>query len=201
MKTLIEEQLYLAFRDHKAEMALAWTQYFGDSGPWSVGVGDILRERADAIVSPANSYGYMDGGIDLAYRARFGLKLQNRLQQVIRDRFDGRLPIGRAVVIPTSDRRLPRVIAAPTMDRPGSIVGTDNVRLAMQAVLETALLFNERQRELGGELIGRVLIPGMGTGIGQVEPFDAAEQMRAAVDALRERLLEHDNDLAFLEDR
>jgi len=30
---------------------------------------DILSFKADAIVSPANSFGYMDGGLDLKFRA------------------------------------------------------------------------------------------------------------------------------------
>jgi O-acetyl-ADP-ribose deacetylase (regulator of RNase III) len=29
--------------------------------------GDIFELKADAIVSPANSFGYMDGGIGLVY--------------------------------------------------------------------------------------------------------------------------------------
>ena len=28
---------------------------------------DILKVEGDAIVSPANSFGYMDGGLDLKY--------------------------------------------------------------------------------------------------------------------------------------
>ena len=34
--------------------------------------GDIFSRPADALVSPANSFGFMDGGIDLAYSRRFG---------------------------------------------------------------------------------------------------------------------------------
>lgn len=200
-KTLIDEQLYLMFRDRKPEMALAWVQYFSDRGPWSVGSGNILREEADAIVSPANSYGHMDGGIDLAYRAHFGLKIQNRLQKVIAERFDGKLPVGRAVVIPTSNRRIPRLIAAPTMETPSSIEGTQNVYHAMRAVLETVLLFNDRQLRNLDPTIREVLIPGMGTGVGRMDPFDAAEQMKRAIDTLADELAEHDNDLGFISDQ
>ncbi len=34
--------------------------------------GSIFDYPAVAIVSPANSFGFMDGGIDLAYSERFG---------------------------------------------------------------------------------------------------------------------------------
>ena len=30
---------------------------------------------ADAIVSPANSFGFMDGGIDMVYSKRFGWQM------------------------------------------------------------------------------------------------------------------------------
>ena len=40
---------------------------------------EILESSADAIVSPANSFGYMDGGIDLVYLHRFGWELQTAL--------------------------------------------------------------------------------------------------------------------------
>jgi hypothetical protein len=33
----------------------------------------ILEARVDALVIQANSFGFMDGGIDLAYRNFFGL--------------------------------------------------------------------------------------------------------------------------------
>jgi hypothetical protein len=39
---------------------------------------DILTRTADAILSPANSFGFMDGGIDLLYSNFFGWELQDR---------------------------------------------------------------------------------------------------------------------------
>ena len=39
-----------------------------------ISYGDIFKgaPAADAIVSPANSFGFMDGGIDYAYSDHFG---------------------------------------------------------------------------------------------------------------------------------
>jgi O-acetyl-ADP-ribose deacetylase (regulator of RNase III) len=64
-----------------------------------VGQGDIFETKADAIVSPANSFGYMDGGIDAVYLERFGAGLQARLQAVLREEHHGELPVGHAVVV------------------------------------------------------------------------------------------------------
>ncbi len=34
--------------------------------------GSIFEVECEAVVSPANSFGFMDGGIDLLYSRRFG---------------------------------------------------------------------------------------------------------------------------------
>jgi hypothetical protein len=48
--------------------------------PGAVGPNDPIDIKADAIVSPANSFGFMDGGIDAVYTYQFGAGLQERLQ-------------------------------------------------------------------------------------------------------------------------
>ena len=55
-------------------MAAAWRKAFDDAPCAVVVEGDILEGQFDAVVSPANSFGFMDGGIDLAYRRYFGLE-------------------------------------------------------------------------------------------------------------------------------
>src|SRR5262249_45896548 len=126
---------YLLLRDRNPEMAMAWADVFSDEGPWSVGCDNILRQKGDAIVSPANSYGYMDGGIDLAYRNHFGLGIQNRLQAYLQKVHNGFLPVGEAVIIQTMNDRIPLMIAAPTMERPTDVSLTQNAYIAMLAIL------------------------------------------------------------------
>jgi O-acetyl-ADP-ribose deacetylase (regulator of RNase III) len=172
--------VYLVLRDKSPEMVMAWLEAFSDDGPWSVGSGDILRTKADAIVSPANSYGYMDGGIDLAYRNFFGLGLQNRLQAVLQRDFNGCLPVGQAVVIPTLKESIPHMVAAPTMERPHNVANTENAYVAMKAALRAVQEFNGRSKEP----IQKILIPGLCTGIGRMDPFVSAKQMRRAFDEI-----------------
>jgi O-acetyl-ADP-ribose deacetylase (regulator of RNase III) len=48
-----------------------WERFCGDLPFVSVHRGTILNVDSDAVVSPANSFGFMDGGIDALQRGRF----------------------------------------------------------------------------------------------------------------------------------
>jgi len=175
------DEIRIIFRDRKPEMALAWSRAFTERGPWSFGVGSVLAETGDAAVSPANSFGRMDGGIDLAYRNHFGLHIERTVRTVIENDFGGELPVGRAVIVPTGNRRIPRLVVAPTMRRPGDISETENAYLAMRAALEAVREHNEKRAEAPDDRIRTLLVPGMGTGVGGMGPSDAADQMKRAV--------------------
>lgn len=88
-------------------MARAWSSQFGSQPNVWIHEGDILANKADAILSPANSFGFMDGGIDLAYSNFFGWDLQDRLQETLRREHAGELPVGGAVVTPTPHASIP----------------------------------------------------------------------------------------------
>jgi O-acetyl-ADP-ribose deacetylase (regulator of RNase III) len=173
---------YLLLRDTNPDMVMAWLEVFSDAGPWSIGSNSILRQKGDAIVSPANSYGYMDGGIDLAYRNHFGLSIQIWLQRFLEHFHGGFLPVGQAVVIQTMNERIPLMIAAPTMERPTDVRQTQNAYLAMRAVLQCVRHHNAAARERGERLIHRILVPGLATGIGCMSLDESARQMRRAID-------------------
>lgn len=158
------------------EMAVAWRTAFAAHAAVSVKVGDILKERADAIVSPANSFGFMDGGIDLAYSHHFGWELEERLKSTIRDAHAGELPIGDAVVISTEHTGIPFLVSAPTMRIPAVIANTVNVYLAFRAALLSVQAHNRRNRKR----IASVLCPALGAGIGGMPPPRVARQMHAA---------------------
>jgi hypothetical protein len=57
-------------------LADAWRRFCGDLPGVSVVEGSILEVGCDAVVSPANSYGFMDGGIDALYLEHFGADVQ-----------------------------------------------------------------------------------------------------------------------------
>ncbi len=172
--------LKVHLRDINASLVKAWEQSFADVSEVRVTRGDIFEHAADAIVSPANSFGFMDGGIDLLYSRYFGWELESRLKEHLLERHFGELPVGQAIVLATQHESFPFLVSAPTMRVPTRIAGTVNVYLAFRAALITVLAHNAA----GGRTIRSLLVPGMGTGIGDVAPEQAARQMRSAYDAI-----------------
>lgn len=165
-------------RDRGGELAAAWQKHFADVPHVQPGVGDIFGVPVDAVVSPANCFGFMDGGIDLVYSKRFGWHVQDRLREEIGRDWDGELPIGLALLIETGDKEVPYLVSAPTMRAPVNVAKTLNAYLAFRAVLRVIQRHNER----GDRPIARVACPGLATGTGEMPAEICAKQMRAAYD-------------------
>jgi O-acetyl-ADP-ribose deacetylase (regulator of RNase III) len=165
---------------YDSTMAAEWRAAFKSADAVHVIEEDILSGGADAIVSPANSFGYMDGGIDLAYLRFFGEEIQVTLQQRILTKFFGELVVGQATIISTGHEAFPWLISSPTMRVPDRIGDTVNVYLAFRAAL-IAILEHNRECDLP---ITSLSAPGLGTGIGGMSPRRAAFQMYAAYEAV-----------------
>lgn len=146
--------------------------------PGQVGEDDPIDVTADAIVSPANSFGFMDGGIDAVYTYQFGAGLQQRLREVIDRDFDGELPVGCAAIVPTMHADIPWCISAPTMRVPRDVSDTVNAYLAFRAALRAVVEHNATH----AKPITSVLCPGLGTVVGQMPVARCARQMRVAWD-------------------
>ncbi len=172
--------LTVHLRDISTGVVKAWERAFADAPEVLVSRGDIFEQKADAIVSPANSFGYMDGGIDLLYSRFFGWELETNLRALLLERHYGELPVGQAVVLATGHEFIPFLVSAPTMRVPMSIDGTVNVYLAFRAALIAVLTHNAS----AGAPIRSLLVPGLGTGVGEVAPERAARQMQIAYDAI-----------------
>src|SRR5262245_13583683 len=112
-----------------------WKEQFADCPAFESIAGDYFQRPADAIVSPANSFGIMDGGLDLAIRDQLGFVVQERLQAVIIEKHHGELPVGGAEIVPTDDSRWKYMVAAPTMRIPEHVGFTINAYLAFRAIL------------------------------------------------------------------
>ncbi|ESQ87652.1 hypothetical protein ABAC460_18425 [Asticcacaulis sp. AC460] len=143
--------------------------------------GSILDLACDAIVSPANSFGFMDGGLDLLYSEHFGWDLQLRLRRRILDHHHGELLVGQAEIVETGNDGIPFMIAAPTMRVPMYLgEATVNPYLATRAAL---LLVRHGALPSGEAISSRVTtvaFPAMGTGVGRVPAAICARQMRQA---------------------
>lgn len=132
----------------------------------------------DCMVSAANSFGLMDGGVDAAITAFYGKQLMSRVQQHIVNEYLGEQPVGSAFIIGSGDHKHPWLVHAPTMRVPLIISGTDAVYLATRAALLAVYHHNKTQSE--HNKIRRVVFPAIGAGCGQVSPDSIAAQMKLA---------------------
>jgi len=164
--------------DTNPEMADRWQVHFAPFPEVQIVHGDILALAHNTIVSPANSYRFMDGGIDGQYTDCFGFRPQEEVQRKIALRPEGYLPVGAAALVGTGHSRVPYLISAPTMIGPGPVEAANSF-FAMSAVLRVAAGHPEAVTD--------VFCPGLGTGIGEVPPDKAAREMAAAYGHWKER--------------
>jgi O-acetyl-ADP-ribose deacetylase (regulator of RNase III) len=132
----------------------------------------------DCLVSPANSFGMMDGGMDAAITKFFGISLMERVQDKILDDYLGEQSVGTSFIVETGHPQHPFLAHTPTMRVPMQIVGTDIPYIAMWAML----LAVEQHNRHHPRKIATVACPGLGTGIGRILPDEAARQMALAYD-------------------
>ncbi len=165
-------------------LARAWhTVLDAVDGPVRVHRGSVLDVVAQAVVSPANSYGWMRGGVDAEYARAFP-EVEQNVRSAILAYHGGELPIGEAVVVPTGELEPAWLISAPTMREPGEHLPADTVHpyLAARAVF---LQWREGKLEEGLDVrraVDTIAMPGLGTGIGGVAPETCARQVAAAWD-------------------
>ena len=175
------EKLYLI--DAKPELCDKWRQVFSSYSEVEVLTGDYFQQSADAIVSPANSFGIMDGGLDLAIRNKLGFQVETDIQEVILNKYHGEMPIGNAEIINTNHDQWSYMIAAPTMRIPENVAYTLNAYIAFRAILIAINGLNDCHPR---KQIKSLICSGLGTGIGSMEPSKCAAQMRAAYKLIKE---------------
>jgi|GEM_PF-371614 len=125
--------------------------------------------KYDCLVSPANSFGIMDGGIDAEITEFFGEQLMQRVQRRIINEHRGEQPVGTCMIVKTEHEQYPFLAHTPTMRVPMTVSETDNAYTAMCALLTAIHRHNQTQNHK----IERVVCSGLATGIGAV-PYDKA---------------------------
>jgi O-acetyl-ADP-ribose deacetylase (regulator of RNase III) len=171
------EDLKLILVDPKVDFCVACKERFADLPNVEI-VNSRFEKLAefDCIVSAANSFGLMDGGVDFAIINFFGSDLESRVQQRIITEYLGEQPVGTSFIIETGNPKHPFVAHTPTMRVPMTISRTDNVYLAMWAMLLAVRKHNQTQEKK----IKIVACPGLGTATGQVPANQATKQMALA---------------------
>lgn len=164
----------------------AWQRFCGDLDNVYLHQGSILDVDCDAVVSPANSFGFMDGGIDLIYSYHFGWQVQERLQKIIKSKHHGELLVGSAEIVETDNMKIPYLISAPTMRVSQILKDSVNPYLAARSVFLLIKYGRFDSGILKGEKIAdavqKVAFPGLGTGVGKIDFNTCAKQVRQAIE-------------------
>lgn len=163
----------------KLDLFYAWKKHFADCADVEIIDGDILAQSADALVSPANSFGYMDGGLDLKISQKLGWDIEAKARQKLLAEFYGELPVGNALIVETGISQFPYLISAPTMRVPMDVSNTVNAFLAFKAILVEVQKFNSQKQR-----IHSLVCSGLGTGEGKMSAEHCARQMREAYEVV-----------------
>ena len=169
--------------DRNPEMTNAWCEYFRSTGVNIVtqDFSDFIKEHPDieAIVSPANSFGLMDGGYDKAIIDYYGPQLMEHVQFAILKFCYGEQPVGTSISVPIANRFYTKVykgnfeqfnpilIHTPTMRTPEVI---EDPRIIYQC-MRTTLIEAMRQE------VDSIVIPAFGGCTGKVDPKVIARMM------------------------
>ncbi|KAH9891949.1 macro domain-like protein [Cubamyces lactineus] len=149
--------------------------------------------KVDCVVSPANAFGIMDGGYDLALSRAFMIDgniwaLTNAVQDVLHKQHKGYLPPGSCRMVPLSAALTASnplgctsLAVVPTMRTPESVAWHhDLVYECMWNLLTALWRWNEGERPEGAPPVQRVLMTGLGTGTGGIGYDTCAQQMFVA---------------------
>lgn len=133
-----------------------------------VATGDIFDKYFDALITPGNSYAFMDSGFDLIISQRWGWHIQKDLQETWVENCH-MIPVGSAITRHITDNQ--KLIYAPTMQVPMDISNTWNVYLAMKAGLQQAKNYRSK----------KAAFPAFGCGCGNMNPKIFKKQLQFAI--------------------
>ena len=166
--------------DINKKMTDAWGKYFHPLRDIEIVNEDFATfmdkyPNIEAVVSPANSFGLMDGGYDKAITDYFGEGFMKNVQETILRDWFGEQPVGTSMTVPIYNKRIinnlgvecnPILIHTPSMRTPEII--KDN-RIIYQC-MRTTLIEAEKQE------VGSIVIPAFGGLTGRV-PYDEIAKM------------------------
>ena len=163
------EVLKIYLLDRNPEMTKCWEEYFGDMPNLEIVCSDFAEfmshNKVQCVVSPANSYGLMDGGYDLAITNWFGDKLQKKVQQYIINNLYGEQPVGTSIIIDTEKDGI-KLIHTPSMRSPNKIRDPLVIYQCMRTCLMCAM----------DNDVESMVIPAFGGATGKVE-YDVIAKM------------------------
>lgn len=170
--------------DVNPKMIAAWRNTFEENPEVEIVQGSLLAQPVSAWVTPTNSRGSMDGGLDGILKKHFGQIIESRVQQEIARLYAGVMPVGHATFVPTGQVQPKYLISTPTMTGSSDdISATMNVALACAAAFQAVHMCNAN--DPGG--IRAVALPGLGANTGKVPVEICADLMWTGYNLFRER--------------
>jgi O-acetyl-ADP-ribose deacetylase (regulator of RNase III) len=167
------EAMEIYLLDINKDIVKCWENFFHNEPDVCVVYSDFAEfmrmTRVECVVSPANSFGFMDGGYDAAITKWFGDQLQRRVQQYIIDKLHGEQIVGTSFIIDSGNGNQ-YLIHTPSMRTPQRIRDPLVIYNCMRSCLITA---SENK-------IKSIVIPAFGGSTGGVSANIVAELMYKA---------------------
>ena len=143
---------------------------------FQVELGDPLAFDIDAVVSPANTKGIMNGGYDAVLRRYFGLAIEYSVRQHL-EKFQ--IDVGQAIAVKTGHTKVEWLIVSPTVSVTGEGLSGD-VSVSYACAYNSVRVAIEKNVKYLG-------MTGLGTGVGGLDRREAArQQIQGIEDALEE---------------
>lgn len=159
--------------DRNKKMCQKWEQSFGEEV--NILNDDILSIPTDCIISPANSFGFMDGGLDLLISHTLGWQVEKIVRDTIEKDYYGEILVGQAFLSKTDSKLIPFIICSPTMRVPQILpVDSVNIYLASKAIFRIIKTHPHLTYSVSG----------LGTGIGGSSFKTCAKQMKYAYEEI-----------------
>lgn len=173
----LDDLIEVSVIDLDSFVVSAYANAFSSHKNFKFKVDHIFANGPGTLVSPANSYGIMDGGIDKDYLEYFGIPISLRIEDYIENFHAGKLEIGDSQIVPTRDEIYPYIVFAPTIERPGELASSESVYSASKAIFQDILIHNYRLNDVSSSnlaSIKTILMPGLGTGFGNLDARSSA---------------------------
>lgn len=170
--------------DINPQMISAWRETFEENPEVEIVHGSMTDQLTSAVVSPTNSKGSMDGGLDAVLKKYFGSGVEQRVKAEIKKQYHGVMPVGFATCVETG-KQLPRyLISTPTM-----VGSSEDISDSMNVALACAAAFQAVHQQHAREpnSIRSVALPGLGAATGRTPVEICADLMWTAYDLFRFR--------------
>lgn len=176
----------ITFCDINEENLEPFRSIFKDINCFCFVKNHINSIEADCIVSPGNSYGIMDGGVDRAINYCCN-GIGDNVQKMIELKYFGEQPVGTCEILTIKPSALQvgkfRYLAhCPTMRVPKDVSKNDNAYIAFRALLISLFEHNVKYND-----IKTVVMTPFCCGAGKMNPEQAALQMKLAYDMILTR--------------